>query len=707
MEKYTRIFCTCLLVLLLITSIATAQSPPDNRPIVIVREDDCRGTWRKTFSELGDMNALEYGKLKHIPVTWAVITNNTNGSRGVGNDPLTWAELIDYVQTAGGELGSHSVTHSLLSSAAAYISEITTSKAIIEQHVPHCKIFFQPGTWKLSDGSDPLGVYLDKMSELNNSVGQAIQSNYLQSQAFLGGGWSIGKPSYRYGLYPTYGIDYGCFTGIDAMLVSLDVVANTPGAVITIYCHGVQNVGGTTDTEARVDMLKAFMDKLASLRDTGKIRLMNMSDAYDCSFSDNLNCIPDPGFETSQPGSTSSAGNWRLWKNSYISSNGGRNGTKGGVLPNNLAAIGSCPWVLSPGRYELSWYQRWDITNDSKPLTVWINNYEPDPMQTPIAAVNFASYGNSSLGVWERKYAYLLIHDKLPFAGAWITTLGSSVYTIDDLCLVKAPLDPGISTTNLNVTPRPGQAVFSWLTPTDAGVTKVRICYGKQTHPITPTQGTLLADVVASPGAPQQITTPIDWTSQSTVYFSAFAMKPDGSFTSPDIAMLSVNKSVIPPTLSTAVNLMGNVVNADWVENSPEQQPHQYSYGLGSNPHSANIVGWQTTENTSVCMQVPESAIDVYFLVKEQNAFGFWSDVSAQSLMLLNRMKYAISQIDGITVSITGIISAKYSDCFYIEQANGVRGLKVIGTTSSQEGATVLVSGQMTTVAGERAIICN
>ena len=95
----------CCLTILIFCSTTFAY---DNRPIIVLREDNTRATCRNIFPEFGNMSFLDYGKQLKIPVTWGVITNQTTSG---ANGTLSWAELIDYVTNAGGELASHSASH--------------------------------------------------------------------------------------------------------------------------------------------------------------------------------------------------------------------------------------------------------------------------------------------------------------------------------------------------------------------------------------------------------------------------------------------------------------------------------------------------------------------------------------------------------------------------------------------------------------------
>ncbi len=51
----------------------------------------------------GGLSALEYAKQKHIPISWGIITDCATSGWG-----LTWEQIKDYLDTAGGEPVSHS-----------------------------------------------------------------------------------------------------------------------------------------------------------------------------------------------------------------------------------------------------------------------------------------------------------------------------------------------------------------------------------------------------------------------------------------------------------------------------------------------------------------------------------------------------------------------------------------------------------------------
>ncbi len=249
--KYLIAFCIILISNSFIYEVVFAEE--NVKPIVVIREDDCRSDWRIPYPEFGNISALSYGKQKKIPITWGIITFATASGYA-----LTWSELADYISTAGGEAASHSVNHGTYYSNEDYFYELINSKAAIISNLGNYfkGTFLQPGTW-IND------AFLDRFYKLDNPIGQTLQSHYSQSMAYLGDGWSVGKNYYKYGLTNVYSIDYQPNLTVENLQNILDIVANTPGLIFVVSCHGIQPTGGTKSYAVPANILKAFFDKLA------------------------------------------------------------------------------------------------------------------------------------------------------------------------------------------------------------------------------------------------------------------------------------------------------------------------------------------------------------------------------------------------------------------------------------------------------------
>lgn len=684
---------TVLHVVLIIASLPTCAGAYDDRPIVVFREDDIRSTWRVPFVALGGLTALEYGKLKRIPITWGIITDAAFNGWGI-----TWAELEDYLSTAGGEAASHSCSHMAMPSYEAYIAEITNSRRIIEQNLPgrYCTTFLQPGNWTGS-------AYLDQFAELRNPIGQAIQSTYTQSMAYLGNGWSIGNTHYLYGMTNQWSLDYHAQPTTASLNATLDVIAETPGLVFVFSSHGVQEAGNTLSYHVQADLLKAFMDRLADLRDRDKIRLMSLHDACRTTFSPGLNGIPDPGFEHCKPGPLNPVGPWRLYGNASIASSGGLNDSRYVSTGVPYSEVQSAPILVAPGRYELTWWQQSESGYPfPRPLLVYVRNYSTTEQWHPVLGPPLS---NSSPGTWEMKKVLLLVRSDLPSIQIYASPTSGVSYGIDDVSLVPAPVDPAVSPSQSSAYPLPGQVRVGWNTPPSPDVVSIVIRIGNRTHPLTPADGTALAQVEAQPGTRQETAVPIDWPKQTPgVYISVFAVKPNQEFSAPDLVVVPVNTTTPPAPELTLSVLPSNTVTAQWSSPSSQTGISGYEYAVGRSPGASDTVGWTRTTDTSTTLGNLPAGQELFFSVKTQSIFGLWSPVSAKPFLFPSGMSYAVSSPDGTLVTVSGTVSAVFGDCFYLQLPSRARAIRVASNLQCREGDELEVTGRIITVGGQRTI---
>jgi hypothetical protein len=670
-----------------------AADAPDSRPIVVLREDDIRASWRIPFPGLGGMTGLQYGKLKRIPITWGVITDFATSGWG-----LTWAELKDYIDTAGGELASHSKAHEQMPDANAYISELVNSKAVIEQNAPGygCTTFLQPGTWR-GDG------HLDNPLKLDNAVGQALQATYSQSQAYLGRGWQVGRPHYRYGIQANWSLDYDSPT-VEAVQAVLDLIASTPGLVFVFTCHGLRDrAGGGDSLGVWTEVMKAFMDRAAELRDQGRIRLVSMHDAYNTDLPENLNRLVDPDFET-PPLPATSRETWQLTGGASIVDGGGIGGSRGCVIPQN-GQIGMYDLIVPPGRYRLSWKQMLEgSAQPPKDLRCYVENKNS-------AASGYVVYGpqifTSTPDTWEPKSVLLLVKDRFPNLRFYYACISTATFHIDDLALMLSPLDPATSATSASATPSPNACTVRWRTPDSPDTEFVDIRLHNRTHPQSNTdqEGTLFARVPAVPGTVQEVTQPINWSQQSPgVFFSVFAVKNNGVASEPDIAVVSKdNTAPSTPQVSCSVG-PGASVTASWSSVDAESGIYQYRYAVGTSSGGEQVVPWTVTAESGVVLCPLPSGIPLYLSVQAQNPFGLWSPIASSSFRIDLDVATALGMPDGTMLGVSGTVTAVFSDCCYIQQIGLPRGLRVTGCQNCVEGQKLSVSGTLVTTSGERAL---
>ena len=115
---------------------------------------------------------------------------------------------------------------------------------------------------------------------------------------------------------------------------------------------------------------------------------------------------------------------------------------------------------------------------------------------------------------------------------------------------------------------------------------------------------------------------------------------------------------------------------------------------------------WTLTEETSVVLDELPAGDALFLSVKSSNPFGYWSNASSTVLAVRCTIGEAMEYGDGTAVEVTGVVTAVYSDCCYIQQPYRGRGIKWQGDVSDfDEGDDVSVGGALITTDGERAIV--
>lgn len=694
---YRFVFSLLVLITVGVLLSLSGRCETDLRPIIVLRSDDIRSSWRTPFPEFGGMSALEYGKLKRIPITWGVITKDADS--GVG---LTWSEIKNYLDIAGGEAASHSVSHVAMSSTQAYIDEVVNSKAIIDARLGPtytCRTFLQPGVWT-GDAN------CDSFEKLDNAIGQAIQSTYAQSMAYLGTGWRVGGAHYYYGTTNLYSVDYSSSLSELNVRAMLDVAAATPGVIFIISCHGVQASNGTQSYLVPANIMAFLMNRLAELRDSGTIRLMSLNDAFNTPIPEDLNRIPNPAFEIYTEGYSDPCVPWyRL--NATLLENQGRNASRCVRLSNWNSKVQTGWMLIEPGLYELTWYQKCDTGSPpNSALQLEGVNHGTPYATTVVRTAYYPKYRNNSYNTWEQKSALLLIKDKLLRAVVAFQPTGG-VFLVDDVRLVKKSVDPNVCPSNISIVPNPTGGTIYWDTPNNASVRTINCRYGSDTHPISINDGISLGTVNAIPGSRQQLSFEINWQAPNLygIYCSIFSTG-DAWYSDPNVEYLIVDKT--PPQVTANVNpLQGDSAIATWSVSEDKSSVYQVKYAVGSTYGSDDIINWTVANGNEVTLTNLPTNTQLFFSVKAQNAFGFWSQtytVAFRCLLPLS-ISSALASPNGTYVTASGYVTAVFNGESYIEDALRVNAIKLIGSIAASEGEFVTVSGIITTVGGERAII--
>lgn len=664
----------------------------DNTPIVILREDDCRLTCKTPFPEFNNKNLLDYGKQLSIPITWGVITSQTSN-----NTALSWTDLVDYVTNAGGELASHSATHTAMNSEQSYINDLMVSKSDIARNTPFvCKTFIQPGTWTGN-------AFFDNYSKMNSALAQYIKNCFSQSQLYLDT-FYVGAPILQHGLTCNYDIDYRSRPIITDFLYALDnIIANTPGGVYEICFHGIQSPSIPNSLKdpycTNSDFMAATLQELYNLRQAGKIRLMSINDAYNNnSFTTDVNRVYDPGFEYSKPEIKPYTVVWQAASPGAIVSQLGYNGSKCGyVAPNGSLKQN---FSIPEGRYRLTWLQK---PVDGTSLTTGITPifYTTNTQSVPYILVQYPVIRNSSAN-WEQK---TLFFKNPPNAYASrLTFSGTGAYLIDNVSLTMENAQSSSDVSGLSASPGPTGVLLSWRAPDNTDFTKIMLRYRTNVQcPQTTSDGTLIQTIPAQNGQVQSLFVPFSWANKSCVYFSAFALRNDDSFVDPDVCFLYVD-STKPTVLFNPVIVTNSSATVSWQTSAANSAIVSSLYSIGSTPYASDIANWTNDPQCTVQYSPLIPGNQYYVMVKSQNTFGIWSDVVMSSFSGPN-ISSIFKQPDGDIVQVTGLVSAIFGDYYYIQDKKIPRGIKVIGPTDSLSiGASKEVQGTLGTQNGERYI---
>lgn len=673
------------------TAASSTPTAANDTPIVVIRVDDCDSTWLTPLAALDNKSPFDYAKQHRIPITWAIIVDSANAGG------IPWAKLKEYLDYAGGEPASHSYHHSTINSVQAAASELASSKQAIEQHLPGyaCTSFVQPGNW-YGD------AYLASFGSLKNPLGAALQATYDQSMAYVVPGVAAGPVYYRHGLCASTGFDsrWANWTA-DMTAATLDAIAASPGSMFVFQLH---DVGANPKIQITVDgaAFRKLVDRLAELRDAGKVQLMSLRDARARSVSQDVNRIGDPGFEATALGLTP-AGPWMRTGATSIATSGGVGNSKYAKIPGASSELRSWSIVLGPGNYELSWCQRPEPGSGNGGLAVSLtfSGARPDAYE-----LDRSSYANTDPNAWERKRALIRSEDGMPSAILRFMPLAGG-YGVDDVSLTPAPTSPTTSPSSSAVAPLYGHCAVSWNTPANPSITWICVRSSSSCFPLQPGDGTPVAVVRAVPGTRQDVNVPMDWSQMRCAHFSVFSIMSDGSYSQPDLAEVTIDQT--PPTTPavTASCTSAGSILVTWSSADPESGVASSTYAVGSTRGASDIVTWtQTGLNRAEVSGLPVST-PICVTVRTRNLFGVESQPRTVRASL-GGIVPACNKANGEAVRIAGVVTAVFGDCCYVQEPDRSRGIRVTNAPGCREGDVVTITGRLTTSAtGERILVAD
>lgn len=223
--------------------------------------------------------------------------------------------------------------------------------------------------------------------------------------------------------------------------------------------------------------------------------------------------------------------------------------------------------------------------------------------------------------------------------------------------------------------------------------------YSFTTHPLTPTSGTSFGAVAAEQDTEQQMSAPINWANRAYVYFSIFGVRPDSTYTPPELAAVKVD--VVPPAtpLVTATTDGNGTVSAQWVCATSQTQIAQYQYAVGSQPGGCDLKEWVVTIYTSASIPALPVGASGYVSVVAINHFGFRSTYCSSKFAIIpatEKIAQALAKPENQVVTVCGVVSAVFGDCCYIEAADSTREIKLMGNIAGYKlGYQITVTGAL------------
>jgi hypothetical protein len=361
--------------------------------------------------------------------------------------------------------------------------------------------------------------------------------------------------------------------------------------------------------------------------------------------------------------------------------------------------------MLEPGRYELSWYQKVEPgCSTTHPLYATVRNMSANGGENWRVLADDATFLNTVPDAWERKRLLINIEETLNSAYIYFYIRNSSTdgIRIDDIALVKAPVDPSISPSNISYSITPSECIVYWDTPSDPSVTNIICRTGKVTHPLTTNDGQYAGAVIADNGKKQSMSFAVNWANK--LYLSLFGQQSSG-FTGPEIKYIIPN--IQPPTVTQlyTVNISPTMSISHWTAVAKNGAVINYRYAIGTSPNGSNILGWKDTQDTSAEVNLLLNAT-LYITVKAEDSFGNWSAPVTKLLSCnVGGLKLQPDNECVFVSSEFAVVSAVFGDCYYVESPDRSNAIKIIGIAPVGEGSHVSIDGAISTLNGERCVI--
>ena len=168
-----------------------------------------------------------------------------------------------------------------------------------------------------------------------------------------------------------------------------------------------------------------------------------------------------------------------------------------------------------------------------------------------------------------------------------------------------------------------------------------------------------------------------------------------------------------PPTVSDDGIYTGSTstLHASWTgAEDPESAIVKYYYAIGTAAGSTDVADWTEALDSSVTRSGLTLAVGstYYVAVKAENAVGLQGAMGFSDgitvVPTVASIPAAKALVDETLLALDGnIVSANFTNQFYLEDANRLSGI-LVDATSPDEGRRVSIAGKLTTVGGERTL---
>lgn len=153
---------------------------------------------------------------------------------------------------------------------------------------------------------------------------------------------------------------------------------------------------------------------------------------------------------------------------------------------------------------------------------------------------------------------------------------------------------------------------------------------------------------------------------------------------------------------------------ASWSGSDSASGIAEYQYAIGTSAGATDILGWTSAgANTTANYHYPDvlqHGYSYYWSVKAKDAAGNWSGPLASGASVYANAYAAIASAMAnpdatpVIVEQPKVLSTGFGSCYYVQEPDRSRGLRIDSTTTWQPGVLARIAGRLATSGGERRL---